>query len=296
MDEPYHRSSYSDAYSTSRPLQQRYRPVGKTPPHQTTYGQPSNSSYLTGTNFGILVAILVIYLFQRKDGFGRVLAARRERGLLNATMDCLLEIQDYVVSYVQMAVELCRNLRLHYLGNLLEDWFASDMNIHATQNSSVHTPRGRRRSTAAPVASRMETGRMPELEETDADKLKAASGIATIINGPLEPTFLKDEDYPPQWLVFDPVLGVVSKVEADKHREEERKKQHADQEPQRQSAQSAKPVSPRRLPPQIEQRKQQSPANYQSNSNPPCPIRNQPNVIPNASAAMMAPQTIAANG
>lgn len=296
MDEAYHRSSYSDAFATSRPpLQQRYRPVGKTPPHHTAYGKPSYSAYLTGTNFGILVAVLVIYLFQRKDGFGRVLSARRERGLLNALMDWLLDIQDYIVAYVQTAVELCRNLRLHYLGNLLEDWFASDMNIHAAQNSAVHTPRGRRRNMAAPVASRMSTGRMPELEETDADKLKAASAT-TIINGPVEPAFLRDEDYPPEWLVFDPVLGVVSKAEADKHREEQRKKQNADQEPQKQTPPSAKPVSPRRQTPQIGQPKQQSPAKYQTSSNTPRPIRNPANVIPNASSAMMAPQTIAANG
>ena len=31
----------------------------------------------------------------------------------------------------------------------------------------------------------------------------------------LVPAFLKQEDYPPEWKVYHPLLGVVSKIQAD---------------------------------------------------------------------------------
>eukprot|EP00521_Asterionellopsis_glacialis_P019140 CAMPEP_0195314834 /NCGR_PEP_ID=MMETSP0708-20121125/2639_1 /TAXON_ID=33640 /ORGANISM="Asterionellopsis glacialis, Strain CCMP134" /LENGTH=175 /DNA_ID=CAMNT_0040379919 /DNA_START=21 /DNA_END=548 /DNA_ORIENTATION=- len=40
-------------------------------------------------------------------------------------------------------------------------------------------------------------------------------------NDDIEPAFLKEEDYPPGWLVYHPVLGVVPKAEADRYRTEE---------------------------------------------------------------------------
>jgi hypothetical protein len=36
-------------------------------------------------------------------------------------------------------------------------------------------------------------------------------------HGDIEPAFLNDQDYPPGWLVYHPVLGVVPKEEADKY-------------------------------------------------------------------------------
>ena len=40
-------------------------------------------------------------------------------------------------------------------------------------------------------------------------------------NDDIEPAFLKEEDYPPGWLVYHPVLGVVPKTEADRYPKEE---------------------------------------------------------------------------
>jgi hypothetical protein len=42
---------------------------------------------------------------------------------------------------------------------------------------------------------------------------------ARSINGlePLEPAFLNEDDYPPNWLVFHPTLGVCSKDESDQY-------------------------------------------------------------------------------
>jgi hypothetical protein len=42
---------------------------------------------------------------------------------------------------------------------------------------------------------------------------------------PLEPAFLNESDYPPGWMVYHPVLGVVFKTEADKYDSQQREKQ-----------------------------------------------------------------------
>lgn len=248
-----------------------------------------------GCDWGIIFSR---FPFAFTDGFGRLLQARRERGTANLLMDWYLELQDYVIGYVQMSVEMLRSLRSFSL----EDCVPYDLNAATASSSSSlqsNGPRGRRRNMAA-QASRMTTSRMPELEETDINKLQADQATSTpqsLSIRPLEPSFLKDEDYPPGWLVFDPVLGVVSKVEADKFKQEYEQKRAMElkQSPQRQKQSS----SPRRQTPQSVQRKQQaSPPHFKSNSNikstPSRPLRSA-NVMPNAST-MHTPQTIAANG
>lgn len=75
MDEGYYNHRYAhqqqqqhnnnDAYY-ARPQQPRYRrPI----PVQNAKPSGSAAPYLTTQNFGILVAILVIYFFQRKGSF-----------------------------------------------------------------------------------------------------------------------------------------------------------------------------------------------------------------------------------
>mmetsp|Transcript_30276 Transcript_30276/g.69801 ORF Transcript_30276/g.69801 Transcript_30276/m.69801 type:complete len:95 (-) Transcript_30276:149-433(-) len=39
----------------------------------------------------------------------------------------------------------------------------------------------------------------------------------------LEPAFLNEKDYPPGWLVFHPVLGVVAKTDLDAYKKLEQK-------------------------------------------------------------------------
>lgn len=70
--------------------------------------------------------------------------------------------------------------------------------------------------------------KLPDLEEivldhpngektlNSNDKLSCNTGDRRLAGrGELEPAFLDAKDYPPGWLVFHPVLGVVSKTEAD---------------------------------------------------------------------------------
>jgi hypothetical protein len=57
---------------------------------------------------------------------------------------------------------------------------------------------------------------MPELELL-IDSIIQPTPTQRIRKDELEPAFLKESDYPPGWMVYHPVLGVVSKEEADKY-------------------------------------------------------------------------------
>ncbi|CAB9497284.1 expressed unknown protein [Seminavis robusta] len=288
----------------ARPQQQRHRrPLGVARDYGRAKGTDA-SSYLNRQYFGILMALFVIYIFHRV-GFGRGIS---ERGI----MDCLLEVQDYALAYGQMALEFCRKLRCYLLAGG-EDWFLHDMPISPNASAALHPNglRGRRRNMAAPVASRIASSRMPELEETDINPLQQLDPLpAAAINNnnkentdPLEPAFLNDEDYPPGWLVFDPVLGVVSKAEADNYK---RKQQNAQKSPKQkprqlrvsQQQQQQQPVanSPTARRNTKQNMQQQPSQQFKSNSTktPTRPLRTN-NVMPSASA-MHTPQTIAANG
>ena len=242
-----------------------------------------------------------------------------------------------------MLMEVFRNLRCHLLAN--GDEWLHDLNMPASPLSTVNDnddsflnamtgPRGgrsRRNMGGAPggVASRMATGRMPELEETDIHKQQQqqqqeegeerASQDYYYVDkentDPLEPAFLRDDDYPPGWLVFDPILGVVSKAEADKDKREQRIKRELQQQTQKKAQQSlaaSQTKSPMRQQSQQQQQQQQQQPNLhpkqhsisqqQPTAKPSTstattrPLRTN-NVMPNASPAMHFSQnSIAANG
>lgn len=199
------------------------------------------------------------------------------------------------MAYSQMAAELFRNLQ----SLTFEEWLPYDFNAVSTQGAvslQTNSARGRRRNTAA-QSSRMPTSRMPELEETDVNRLEVdrdQSRNRSKNIAPIEPAFLRDEDYPPGWLVFDPDLGVVSKVDADKHKQEHEQKQTA--EPNQQPQHTINAATPPRQGPQGTPRNQSSSSHFKpSPSKTPTPARSLRATMPSTSP-MHSPPTIAANG
>lgn len=167
-------------------------------------------------------------------------------------MDTLLEAHDYIVGYGQMIMEVLRNLRCHLLAHgdeWLHDFSMQDSPLSPSSSFlTTDGPRagsGRRRGGGmmggvASLTSRMSSSSladMPPLEETDPNKLKQEqegkdpyAHFYKENTDPLPPAFLKDEDYPPGWLVYDPILGVVSKEEADKYHIEQKAKRKQQQQ------------------------------------------------------------------
>ena len=248
-----------------------------------------------------------------KDGFGRLLAALRERGLLNMLVDFCYEAVAYIRSYMQMVMEVVRNLRHHLLANG-DDWFFTEPALPASPVSASGSPkndRGRRRAVMAPVTSRMSAGKIPALEELDETKqkqelleehkqqAKAGAQEGNKENTrPLEPAFLRDEDYPPGWLVFDPHLGIISKVEADQYKQEQAKKRaelmrQQQQQQQHNTNEGKQQQQQQQMQPQ--QRGNEEWEAKSNNSRQNGPLRQSGNTRTNAST-IHTPHTIAANG
>ena len=66
--------------------------------------------------------------------------------------------------------------------------------------------------------SRQDPERMPSPELQQQPSLPSVVQNQVALNqDDIEPAFLNDQDYPPGWLVYHPLLGVVSKEDADKY-------------------------------------------------------------------------------
>lgn len=153
--------------------------------------------------------------------------------------DIVFEIWDYARSYLQMAMEILRNMRL-LLTSSMGMFGREDVDVATRDTSRSNNGKNKRRRIFHEASS------MPGLEEDPAvtitiaqqkgqshsdAKLSGAPAAgggnddettlpvkATRVNRDnIEPAFLKDEDYPPGWLVYHPVLGVVPKTEADQY-------------------------------------------------------------------------------
>jgi hypothetical protein len=57
-----------------------------------------------------------------------------------------------------------------------------------------------------------------ETKETQYEEQNRMAKMKRLNEEDLEPAFLREEDYPPEWMVYDSELGVILKTEADKHR------------------------------------------------------------------------------
>lgn len=253
-----------------------------------------------------------------KGGFGirRFFAERRNEGLLNTLMDLILEVQEYAVAYGQMAFEFGRKLRGYLLAHG-DEWYHHDNHTMTLPSPNPAAallamgPRGRRR--AAPVANRLVSSRMPELEETDVQKQQLDESqlpqdqqhhqLEDKENtDPLEPAFLRDEDYPPGWLVFDPVLGVVTKTEADNYRRKQNQEHWLPGRPAKPSSSPRQQPQPRAQSPNLREanKKEMQPKspsqqyNSKNTNTPTRPLRTNNGM--SSASAMHTPQTIAANG
>lgn len=132
----------------------------------------------------------------------------RERGVI----DVLWDLWDAVSVHLQAILETAK------------------MFVSSLYSIELYTPSLaiRRRRALAGMSS------MPELEdmehndhgeEKEESKTKETNGAENDMvkwrrrnEDELEPAFLREEDYPPDWMVYDRELGVILKTEADKRR------------------------------------------------------------------------------
>jgi hypothetical protein len=218
--------------------------------------------FFTGTNFGVLVALIVIAILQWKGTFWSWFHIIKVQGIWNTLIDVVFGAMDTIRAYYQISLELLRSLRLllgleddtvggvrrglrSHSGSEPPPLLLSDEQQEEEDNQT--TTARRKRLAARPNQNKT---RLPELESSS---FATDNGSQTPRNGKvsslqqhksysqpaspqmrqsrqqqllnrddIEPAFLNDEDYPPGWLVYHSVLGVVPKEEADQHDRERR--------------------------------------------------------------------------
>jgi hypothetical protein len=208
---------------------------------QSQYYQQSSSSpfwqvvmrtldVCTGPNFGLLVAVLVIVFLQFKSSLLNFFYNAMEDGWQQTLLECLYGLLELLRAYYQMACELIRSLRLgsgpRPAPTTIRSHGASATNgsvppplvilpiEDANAAMPVPTSRTRNRSDARFNATHESSARSPSPSTSSSSSLVPQ---APLVQEEIEPAFLSEKDYPPGWLVYHPVLGVVAKEEADQY-------------------------------------------------------------------------------
>ena len=192
----------------------------------------------TGPNFGVWMAVLVILLLQLKSSnLLTFFHNAMEDGLQQTLLECMLGLRDVTRAYYQMACELIRSLRQSHPHPPLPrggDLMRSQRSLSGSsppplvvlppeegeEEPQQETHRNNRASPRFPKQTTPHESSCV-LEPSRSPSLSTSSSASSIPHAPsqdeIEPAFLDEKDYPPGWLVYHPLLGVVTKEEADNH-------------------------------------------------------------------------------
>jgi hypothetical protein len=190
----------------------------------------------TGPNFGLLVAVLVIVFLQFKSSLLDFFYNAMEDGWQQTLLECLYGLRELLRAYYQMACELIRSLRLgsgprpapttiRSLGASATNGSSppplvilpvedADANLPTPMRTPTSRTRNRNRPDARFNATHESLARSPSPSTSSSSSLVPQ---APLVQEEIEPAFLNEKDYPPGWLVYHPVLGVVAKEEADQY-------------------------------------------------------------------------------
>jgi hypothetical protein len=212
---------------------------------------------LTGPNFGIFVAVIVVILMQYQKGrfrlynylyYGNFYYYWQHPDGWQGIVDVLFRSKETMRAYYQMACEFVRTWRYE------QQRTGTGLSLLRTTSSSTVPPplvlpeeeeevpsatngkhrKHRHRLSLATTTksngnhmqnSSSSSSILPELDPSAAPLLqKKKNGVVcqqTRHYEPpqddIEPAFLNEQDYPPGWLVYHPVLGVVPKEQADQY-------------------------------------------------------------------------------
>jgi hypothetical protein len=214
--------------------------------------------YITGPNFGVFVAVLVIFGFQFRTNLQDLYITITEDGLKQTLLDLVFNSIEISRAYFQIVCELLRSFRQYYFfdGNADNGCpYPNDGHHHAnlaqqSYNNNINNRKGRNsmllRGNPAHYLLSSSYGPPPPLVVVDdrgqimsseggQDNYRSlsptisTSSMSTnswsINTHAIEPAFLNERDYPKGWLVYHPMLGVVSKEEADEYDEHQQLQQ-----------------------------------------------------------------------
>mmetsp|Transcript_29178 Transcript_29178/g.78958 ORF Transcript_29178/g.78958 Transcript_29178/m.78958 type:complete len:254 (-) Transcript_29178:1856-2617(-) len=186
-------------------------------------------------------AVLVIVCVQYRSSVADLIYTAQEDGILQTLLNSLLSLADIVRAYYHIAREVVRNFGQNSLF-LFGDGTGSGNYARFPLTEREVSVLENKDSTNAPIRrgnkKRLSSvGQPPPLVVVDnasineGDEPAAASSPVTSAKPtefkvrnelmPLEPAFLNSDDYPEGWLVYHPVLGVISVKEAERYEDQQ---------------------------------------------------------------------------
>lgn len=164
--------------------------------------------------YGMIIAVLVIGFLQFRSNVLTFVNKALNDGIQQTFLNLVLNLADILRGCYQISRELIRSV-----GNYIRNPFPQGDSIHMQYNDKIHGRNGNRNILQCGKRI-LSYGSLPPLvimKNDDSPVIAKIAPSATIVNGlePLEPAFLNEEDYPPNWPVFHRTLGVTTKEEAD---------------------------------------------------------------------------------
>ncbi len=185
-------------------------------------------------------AVLVIVFIQYRSLLLSFVRMAMNDGVMHTLFNLSFNIADTMRGYYHMTNEIIRSLGQNRIFPFVGENHDSNYRSYSSPQSDLQTNDTtnngtncyKRNSSNEPLPQLVELRKSVVHNEEDvAAPQPADSGNVMSINSkskilenemkPLEPAFLKKEDYPPGWLVFHPILGISSVHEADQYEEEQ---------------------------------------------------------------------------
>lgn len=223
------------------------------------------TDFITGPYFGVVVALGVIVCFPFRSNLQDLYYNAKEDGLRQTLLDLVIHLGDMARAYFQIACELMRSCRQHFLFDAQADHsFPFPHTYNGRQLRAQRSPdayndsndrpgrsSGLMRNSAhfllpasygppPPLVLVDDRGRVVSRKGDPNDRRSPSPTTSTssmstngssINTNTIEPAFLNERDYPKGWLVYHAVLGVVSKEEADLYDE---RQIHQSEQPEQQ--------------------------------------------------------------
>lgn len=210
---------------------------------------------LTRPNY--IGAVLVIVFLQYRSNVPSFVYTAMNDGILQTFLNLILNLADIMRGYYHISREIIRSFGQNYVfdrndgGNYARYPLPHGDSSHAQNYDSMNGPGrngnvNRKRHSSYGPPPPLVVVRNPTFSTKNglrASTTDASPGIGTTTSitarvgkeiEPLEPAFLNDDDYPPGWLVYHPVLRVSSIKEADRYDKQQLLRMRKEKQPQEQ--------------------------------------------------------------
>jgi len=144
-----------------------------------------------------------------------------EDGWQRTLLECMFGLRDATRAYFRMACELIRSFRHGISPPPSRNIIQSQRVISGgVPPPLVVIPQRAESDAETGMADGLDPSAKGQISEAGSSSPSTASSTSSVPHAPMgqeeiEPAFLNEKDYPPGWLVYHPVLGVVKKEEAD---------------------------------------------------------------------------------